>query len=89
MKTPLRSDILVNLNRADLIQFNDELVRPDYILVPDEDCRRDDIVMECTVNGQSVDFTVEDFVNAESLDDGGYLVKHRGVVRFLQVASIH
>ncbi|MBB5020125.1 hypothetical protein HNQ59_003439 [Chitinivorax tropicus] len=89
MKKPLHSDILVYLNRADLVQFNDELVRPDYIMIPDDDSRRDDIVLECTVNGQSVDFTVEDLANAENLGDGGYLVKHRGVVRFLQVTSIH
>lgn len=89
-KLELRSDIVVNLCRADLVQFNDELLQPDYLHVPDETASRDDVLVECTMkNGQELDLTLDELASAEYLGEGAYRVKNRGIVRFLQMAAIH
>ena len=86
---PIRQDILSNLCQADLIQFNDDVLRPDYLLIPDESSSKDDILLECTgANGQAFDLTLDELNQAQYLGDGAYLVKHRGMIRFLQMAAV-
>ena len=89
-KLELRSDIVVNLCRADLVQFNDEVLQPDYLHVPDETACKDDVLVECTTkSGEELDLTLDELTCAQYLGEGAYLVKNRGVVRFLQMAAVH
>lgn len=89
-KPELRSDIVVNLCRADLVQFNDEVLQPDYLRVPDETASKDDILLECRLrDGRELDLTLDELSNAQYLGEGAYLLRDRGVVKFLQVAAVH
>jgi len=89
-KPELRSDIVVNLCRADLVQFNDEVLQPDYLRVPDETANKDDILLECQLrDGSELDLTLDELSNAQYLGEGAYLLRNRGVVKFLQVAAVH
>ncbi|MEW9898335.1 hypothetical protein ABWL39_06860 [Chitinivorax sp. PXF-14] len=89
MYKTLRSDILLQLNNADLIQLNDDVARPSYIRAVHGQLDTDDVLLEMTVNGEEVDFTVRELEEAQDLGEGSYLVKHRGVVRFLREAQLH
>lgn len=86
----LRSDIVLNLGSADLVLINDELLRPDYLLVPDETADKDDVLLECTMkNGQALDVTLGELSSAQYLGEGAYLLPQYGVVRFLQETALH
>ena len=86
----LRSDIVLNLGRADLVLINNELLRPDYLLVPDETADKDDVLLECTMkNGEALDVTLGELSNAQYLGEGAYLLPQHGVLRFLQETVLH
>lgn len=85
-----RSDIVLNLGRADLVLINDELLRPDYLLVPDENADEDDVLLECTIkNGTALDLTLAELNSARYLGEGAYLLPQHGVLRFLQETALH
>jgi len=86
----LRSDIVLNLGSADLVLINNELLRPDYLLVPDETADKDDVLLECTMkNGEALDVTLAELSNAQYLGEGAYLLPQHGVLRFLQETVLH
>lgn len=86
----LRSDIVLNLGRADLVLINNELLRPDYLLVPDDMADKDDVLLECTLkDGKELDLTLAELSDAQYLGEGAYLLPQHGVVTFLQEAAIH
>lgn len=77
----LRSDIVLNLGSADLVLINNELLRPDYLLVPDETADKDDVLLECTMkNGEALDVTLAELSNAQYLGEGAYLLPQHGVL---------
>ena len=85
-----RSDIVLNLGRADLVLINDELLRPDYLLVPDENAHEHDDLLECTMkNGTALDLTLAELNSARYLGEGAYLLPQHGVLRFLQETALH
>lgn len=90
MRNP-NTDILHVLERSDMIQFNGEYARPDFLYVPaeDEPSHPDDVVLEISVADDEVDFTLSELENAKPLGEGTYLLEDRGLLRCLSSAILH
>lgn len=88
MRSP-RPDILKALQSAEVIQFNGEFAEPDYLRVPDEDIRPDDVVLEINVDDSEEDFTLAELEAAQLMGEGIYFIEKRGYLRFLARPTVH
>ena len=90
MRNP-NTDILDVLERSDMIQFNGEYARPEYLFVPEEDApsHPDDVVLELCMESTEEDFTLAELENAKPLGEGAYLLENRGLLRCLSSFILH
>lgn len=75
--------------QGDFVQLNNQVLRADYLRVPDESAHEEDVAIEATVDGRTLMVTMGQVRDSHRLPDGTYLVPGVGALRFFAGATIH
>jgi len=87
METPrLLADAL---DHADFVLWNGEVFATEYARVPDEDTRKDDVVLEARRGDDELSLTLGDIDDAEPLGEGVFRLKSGELLRLLSQATVH
>ncbi len=77
------------LDGADFVWFDGVVFATEYLRVPDEDTRADDVVLEARHGSDELSLTYEDVDAAEPLGEGVFRLKSGALLRFLSRATLH
>ena len=82
-------DILHAMQDAKFVQVNGLMFVAAYSCDPDDFLVDDDIVLEASSAESSLDFTFDDFRDAEQLGPGAYRLRSGAVLCFLSPPTLH
>ncbi len=77
------------LDGAAFVWFDGVVFATEYLRVPDEDTRADDVVLEARHGSDELSLTFDDVDAAESLGEGVFRLKSGALLRFLTPATVH
>jgi hypothetical protein len=81
--------LAVAMNEASYVQVDNDVFSADYLHVPDEFTRPDDVLVEGTHEDSELLLIERDFDGASLDDDGDIVLKDGTVIRFLRSARVH
>ena len=77
------------LDDADFVLFEGVVFETEYLRVPDEDTRADDVVLEARRGDDEISLTFEELGGAEPLGEGVFRLKNGALLRFLAQVTLH
>lgn len=77
------------LDSADFVLFEGVVFETEYLRVPDEDTRSDDVVLEARRGEDEISLTLEDLDAAEPLGEGMFRLRSGQMMRFLAQVTLH
>ncbi|MFO1281068.1 MAG: hypothetical protein U1F51_01145 [Burkholderiales bacterium] len=77
------------MGKADFVLFDGVVFQTEYLRVPDEDTRADDVVLEAKHGETEIELLRSDLDGALPLGDGGYRLASGHELRFLTAATVH
>lgn len=77
------------LDNADFVLFDGVVFETEYLRVPDEDTRADDVVLEARRGEDEISLTFEEIDDAEALGEGVFRLKTGALLRFLAQVTLH
>jgi len=77
------------LDNADFVLFDGVVFETEYLRVPDEDTRADDVVLEARRGEDEISLTLEEIDAAEPLGEGAFRLKSGELLRFLAQVTLH
>jgi hypothetical protein len=77
------------LDNADFVLFEGVVFETEYLRVPDEETRADDVVLEARRGEDEISLTFEEIDAAESLGEGVFRLKNGALLRFLAQVTLH
>lgn len=77
------------LDNADFVLFEGVVFETEYLRVPDEDTRADDVVLEARRGDDEISLTFEEIDAAEALGEGVFRLKNGSLLRFLAQVTLH
>lgn len=77
------------LEGTDYVLFDGVVFETEYLRVPDEDTRSDDVVLEARRGDDELSLTRDDIDAAEFVDDGIYRLRDGSLIRLLAQVTLH
>jgi hypothetical protein len=77
------------LDNADFVLFEGVVFETEYLRVPDEDTKAEDVVLEARRGEEEISLTFEDVDAAEALGEGVFRLKNGALLRFLAQVTLH
>lgn len=77
------------LDDADFVLFEGVVFETEYLRVPDEDTKADDVVLEARRGDDELSLTFEDVDAAEALGEGMFRLRNGSLLRFLTQVTLH
>ena len=77
------------LDDADFVLFDGVVFETEYLRVPDEDTRADDVVLEARRGEDEISLTLEEIDAAEPLGEGAFRLRSGALLRFLSQVTLH
>jgi hypothetical protein len=77
------------LDTADFVLFEGVVFETEYLRVPDEDTREDDVVLEARRGDDELSLTLAEIGDAEALGEGVFRLKGGQLLRFLSQVTLH
>lgn len=77
------------LDSADFVLFEGVVFETEYLRVPDEDTKEDDVVLEARRGDDELSLTFADIGAAEALGEGVFRLKSGALLRFLSQVTLH
>jgi hypothetical protein len=85
----LNASLARALDGADFVMFDGVVFETEYLRVPDEHTRSDDVVLEARRGDAEVSLTLEEADAAEPVGDGAYRLRSGELVRLLAQVTLH
>ena len=82
-------DILVAMQNAKFVRYNDKILENRYSREPDDSLVDDDIVLEAGVDEASLEWTLDEVRDAVELAPGAYVLRSGELMAFLNAPTIH
>jgi hypothetical protein len=89
MTTTAMTSMTQALDSADFVLFEGVVFETEYLRVPDEDIRADDVVLEARRGEDEISHTFEEIDAAEPLGEGAFRLKNGALLRFLAQVTLH
>jgi hypothetical protein len=86
--TPM-SSMTNALHNADFVLFEGVVFETEYLRVPDEDTKAEDVVLEARRGEDEISLTLEEIDAAEPLGEGAFRLKNGALLRFLAQVTLH
>jgi hypothetical protein len=77
------------LDGADFVLFDGVVFETEYLRVPDEDTRSDDVVLEASRGDAELSLTLEEIAAADFLGEGIFRLKSGETLRLLSQVTLH
>ena len=77
------------LDTADFVLFEGVVFETEYLRVPDEDTKEDDVVLEARRGDDELSLTLAEIGEAESLGEGVFRLRSGAMLRFLSQVTLH
>jgi hypothetical protein len=77
------------LDGADFVLIDGIVFETEYLRVPDEDTKEDDVVLEARRGDDELSLTLAEMDEAEMLGAGLYRLKSGSLLRFLSQVTVH
>ena len=77
------------LDDADFVLFEGVVFETEYLRVPDEDTKEDDVVLEARRGEDEISLTFAEIGDAEALGEGVFRLKSGALLRFLSQVTLH
>jgi len=77
------------LDNADFVLFEGVVFETEYLRVPDEDTKEDDVVLEARRGDDELSLTFAEIGDAEALGEGVFRLKSGELLRFLSQVTLH
>lgn len=77
------------LDNADFVMFEGVVFETEYLRLPDEHTREDDVVLEARRGEDELSLTLGDVDAAEALGEGVFRLKSGAMLRFLAQVTLH
>jgi hypothetical protein len=77
------------LDGADFVLIDGIVFETEYLRVPDEDTKEDDVVLEARRGDDELSLTLAEMDEAEALGEGVYRLKTGSLLRFLSQVTVH
>ncbi|HVF65764.1 MAG TPA: hypothetical protein VNE58_17405 [Casimicrobiaceae bacterium] len=77
------------LGTADFVLFEGVVFETEYLRVPDEDTKADDVVLEARRGDDELSLTLSEIGDAEALGEGVFRLKSGALLRFLAQVTVH
>ncbi|MDH4181306.1 MAG: hypothetical protein OEV46_04795 [Betaproteobacteria bacterium] len=83
------SSLALALDGADFVLVDGAVFATEYLRLPDEDTRADDVVLEARHGDAEFSLTLGEFDAAEPLGDGVFRLKTGELLRLLSQPTVH
>ena len=77
------------LDSADFVLFEGVVFETEYLRVPDDDIKEDDVVLEARRGDDEISLTFAEIGDAEPLGEGVFRLKSGALLRFLSQVTLH
>lgn len=77
------------LGTADFVLFEGVVFETEYLRVPDEDTKEDDVILEARRGDDELSLTLAEIGEAESLGEGVFRLRSGAMLRFLSQVTLH
>lgn len=77
------------LDNVDFVLFEGVVFETEYLRVPDEDTKEDDVVLEARRGDDELSLTFAEIGEAEALGEGVFRLKSGALLRFLSQVTLH